>query len=256
MNPEQKRKRNFTQDKKDLIDFAFQNIVPRPKSFADLGGVWNVDAGYTFYTLEKYPVASCYLVDTDFTVKVLKRSEKFKQLTLVKGNFGDQWLRDGLDKVDLIFLFDVLLHQVKPDWDEILEMYAPFTGAFLIFNPQHIKTEKTIRLLDLGREGYLENVPHSAHHPLYNELFEKLDQIHPQHQKPWRDIHNVWQWGINDRDLTAKMEKLGFSLILSRNCGRFQKLENFESHAFLFQKDGQIGKADNSNQSDTRKRSI
>ena len=43
------------QDKLDLIDFAFSRFGLH--SFADLGGVWRVEGGYTFYTLDKYDVS-------------------------------------------------------------------------------------------------------------------------------------------------------------------------------------------------------
>jgi hypothetical protein len=38
--------------KLDLIDFAF--TLQGALSFSDLGGVWGVDGGYTFYALEKF----------------------------------------------------------------------------------------------------------------------------------------------------------------------------------------------------------
>jgi hypothetical protein len=44
----------LNREKRDLIDFAFQRFGLR--SFADLGGVWNVAGGYTFYTLENFNI--------------------------------------------------------------------------------------------------------------------------------------------------------------------------------------------------------
>src|SRR5262245_18839264 len=73
-------------DKKDLIDFVFERF--RPKSFADLGGVWNVDGGYTFYALEKFAIEKAFLVDTDFTDDVLQRAKLYPVLKVVHGNFG------------------------------------------------------------------------------------------------------------------------------------------------------------------------
>ncbi|MEI6502812.1 MAG: hypothetical protein WCP21_17520, partial [Armatimonadota bacterium] len=50
------------QDKIDLIDLAFSRFDLH--SFADLGGVWGVEGGYTFHALEKHDVSAAALVDT------------------------------------------------------------------------------------------------------------------------------------------------------------------------------------------------
>ena len=66
---------------------------------------------------------------------------------------------DQVGRVDAIFLFDVLLHQVAPDWDTILEMYAKNVRVFGIYNQQWTGADTTVRLLDLGEEEYFRNVP-------------------------------------------------------------------------------------------------
>lgn len=233
---QKKYSKNFNQNKKAMIDFVFRKLNLRADSFADLGGVWEVDAAYTFYTLDKYNIMSSFLVDTDFTELMKKRAREYKNLNLIKGNFGDEKISKQITKVSMIFLFDVLLHQVKPDWDEILKIYSQITDCFVIYNPQFIASEKTIRLFDLGVNGYFENVPHNRDNPTYDVLFEKMYDIHPQHKRIWRDIHNVWQWGITDHDLSAKMKELGFELKYYKNCGQWGPLKNFQNHAFVFQK--------------------
>lgn len=227
---------NFSLDKKALIDYAYQHCNPTPHSFADLGGVWNVDGAYTFYALHKYGAQQAFLVDTDFNETVRQKNLSEKNLRLIRGNFGDESVAEQVGTVDAIFLFDVLLHQVKPDWDEILKSYSTRTNCFIVFNQQWTGSEKTVRLLDLGRDEYFRNVPHDKDHPTYKNLFEKTNEIHPQHNRIWRDIHNVWQWGITDHDLILTMEKLGFKMQYYRKCGRFGSLPNFENHAFLFQR--------------------
>ncbi len=234
------RRRSFEKfdlNKKDVIDFVFRNVQHEPRSFADLGGVWGVHGAYTFYTLDNYEIESSFLVDTDFTEKVINQSRKHSNLILINSNFGNSTVLGQIGKVDAIFLFDVLLHQVKPDWDEILELFTPVTNCFVVFNPQFINAEQTVRLLDLGVDDYFKNVPFKRDNPLYKDLFEKMYDIHPQYNRIWRDIHNVWQWGITDRDLRGKMEELGFKLSYFMNCGRFGYLENFENHAFVFSKE-------------------
>ena len=61
-------------------------------------------------------------------------------------------------------------------------------------------------------------------------------EIHPRHNRIWRDIHNVWQWGITNHDLLAKMESLGFTLKYHKNNGQFGNLSNFQNHGFVFKK--------------------
>ena len=219
-------------DKKDLIDYTFQRF--RPRSFADLGGVWNVAGGYSFYAIDKYGAEKAFLVDTDFTEEVRQKARRYRALELVEGNFGNRKIAWRAKDVDAIFLFDTLLHQVNPNWDEILELYAPHAKHFLILNQQFTGAEHTVRLLNLGEDGYFENVPHDRNEPPYDSIFQKLDEIHPQHQRPYRDIHNIWQWGITDADLIARMRSLGFTMQFYKNAGQFGTLKNIENHSFVF----------------------
>ncbi len=223
-------------DKKDIIDFALGRLLPSPCSFADLGGIWDVDGAYTIHALDNHEISQAWLVDTDFTDKALKRAAKQPQLSTIKSNFGQPEVPRQIKSVDAVFLFDVLLHQVAPNWDEILEMYARICSCFVIFNQQWTRDPHTIRLLDLGSQAYFDNVPHDPTHPNYANLFDRLDDIHPQHGRKIRDIHNIWQWGITDQDLIKKMQELGFSMEYYKNCGQFQNLEYFENHAFVFKK--------------------
>jgi hypothetical protein len=225
---------HFNTHKKDLIDYAF---LYRPQSFADLGGIWGVDGVYTFYALDRYDVSTAYLFDTDHTEAFTRRAACYPQLRPCKGNFGDfDFVKSHMPSVDAVFLFDVLFHQVKPDWDEILAFYAQHCRIFVIHNSQFMASEKTVRLLDLGEESYFANVPHVRTESPYKELFEKMYEVHPQHNRIWRDIHNVWQWGITDQDLIDTAKKLGFTLCYFINCGRWGNLKNFESHGFVFVK--------------------
>ena len=221
-------------DKKQLIDFACLELGMR--SFADLGAVWNVDAGYTFYAMERHKPSSGAIVDTDVTPTILERQKRCPGLRIIKGNFGQSTTRNEIGKVDGVFFFDTLLHQVNPDWDEILKMYAHVARIFLIFNQQYTNFDTTTRLLDLGRDEYFRNVPHSAGEQPYITYFRDLDAIHPIQKRPYRDIHNIWQWGIIDSDLIARMNSMGFTMQFYKNCGQFGQLRNVENHAFVFSK--------------------
>lgn len=134
----------------NLIDRAFTSC--RIESFADLGAVWGVEGAYTFRALDKYPVKEAVLVDGRITPTVAARANSYPQLRVIEGNFGDQEIADKVGNVDALFLFDVLLHQVSPDWDTILDMYAKNVRCLLIYNQQWIGSTTTVRLLDLGEK--------------------------------------------------------------------------------------------------------
>jgi hypothetical protein len=227
---------SFDPTKKTLLDKAFGHIATGARSFADLGGVWRVDAAYTFYVLDHFPIEKAYLVDTDFTAAVKKRTIRYPRLTMIHGNFGKPEVVQQMGRVDAVLFFDVLLHQVKPNWDDILRMYAEVTDCLVIYNQQFIESEKTVRLIDLGVDEYFRHVRFDRGNPLYRDFLSKMDEIHPEHQKPWRDIHNVWQWGITDRDLIATAQDLGFRLEYRVNHGQFSNFKTFENHAFVFVK--------------------
>ena len=139
-------------------------------------------------------------------------------------------------RVDAMMLFDVLLHQVAPDWDRVLQMYAPYTKRFIIYNQQYIASPISIRLLDLGKEEYFKNVPHDPEHPIYSSLFSKMWELNPQHKRIWRDVHHAWQWGITDKDLMTTLEQLSFKLEYFCNHGQQSYPANFEGHSFIFTK--------------------
>jgi hypothetical protein len=224
--------------KRKLIDFACRRLQIR--SFADLGGVWGVDGEYTFYAMKTHKIETASLVDITATDTVVEKGREYPSLKLIWGNFGDEEIARQIGSVDAVILFDVLLHQVNPDWDQILGLYAKRTKCFLIFNPQFIASKSTIRLLDLGEEEYFRNIPHTKDEETYKAVCAKMHEIHPrpqyQHRRKYRDIHDIWQWGIVDNDLIAKMKSLGFSMRYFRNHGRMHNLINFENHAFAFWK--------------------
>jgi hypothetical protein len=224
------------QDKLVLIDLAFgQHSI---KSFAELGCAWGVDGGYGFYTLDNYEISRAVQVDRSFTDTMKARAPAYSQLRLLRQNFGDAELPETVGEVDAVILFDVLLHQVKPDWDGILRMWAPGTKHFLIYNQQWIRDAHTCRLLDLGKQEYFKSVPAgSENFKSYLNLFDRLDEPVPDDPgRLCRDNISIWQWGITDADLVTVLAELGFNLAYFRNCGKAFDIENFENHSFLFSK--------------------
>jgi hypothetical protein len=210
------------------IDVACETVAPR--SLADLGGVWAVDGGYALYAVERHGVERALICDDDFTPSLSARAERDARIQLIRGNFGSADVSRRVGPVDAILLFDVLLHQVRPDWDRVLSLYAPQTRCVVIAGPWWTGRE-TIRLLDLGRDEYLRVVPLSEFHA---PILERLDEMNERRGRPWRDVHDIWQWGITDSDLRARMSDLGFDLAHYENVGPWQGLERFENAAYVF----------------------
>lgn len=220
------------QAKMELIDRAFDKYGVR--SFADLGGVWRVEGGYSFYAASEHKAEHSYLVDTHPTERVRELSKKWP-VEIVQGSFGDPSVAEKVKGVDAVFLFDVLLHQVAPDWDDILRLYSS-TPVLVIYNQQWTGPN-TVRLLDLGEEEYYRNTPYNQDERRRSGLFRRLDTPHPDHGgRLWRDVHHIWQWGITDLDLIRAATALGYKLEYFENYGRFQKLPQFENHGMIFTK--------------------
>jgi hypothetical protein len=201
---------SFNRAKAQLIDYMFAQ-PRRPTTLADLGGCWNVDGAYTAYALEHYRPRGAVLVDTALTPATRALLPRYPALELVSGAFGDPAIRQAVGAVDAVLLFDVLLHQVAPDWDAVRTRYAE-ARYLAIYNPQWTGA-RTTRLVDLGPEGYFQHVPHTPEDEAYRRLFETPSPIHPTYGRPWRDIHEVWQWGITDADLLAHAQGLGYELV-------------------------------------------
>ena len=222
-------------DKLRLIDHTFTSLAPEASSFADLGGVWKVNAAYTIHALRHSSVRRGSIVDTDFPAWVEKKLGRFPNLQVVHADFGSSEAIAAVGHVDVVFMFDVLLHQANPDWDEILSAYARIAPCFVIYNQQYILEEQTVRLTDLPLERYMA-LTSDKRADLYSYVYEHKHELHPTYQKPWGDIHNIGQWGITDGDLRTAMTDLGFSEVYYRNYGMFLDLPAFENHAFVFKR--------------------
>jgi hypothetical protein len=106
---------------------------------------------------------------------------------------------------------------------------------FIIYNQQWTGRD-TVRLLELGREEYLNNVPHSIEDGIYRKVLDSPDEVNPANGKPYRDASGVWQWGITDSDLMNVAKTLGFDLKHWEDHGPAFGLPNFRNRSFLFAK--------------------
>lgn len=222
-----------------LID-AFE--AHRIRSFADLGGSWGVLGGYSYLALMTFDIERGYLVDAFVPPEVPTRFAPYSQFSIVKGVFGLPKTIDAVPAVDAILMFDILLHQVAPDWDQILARYASKTRYLLIYNQQWVGGAKTIRLTDLPPEDYLRNTPFAAD-PDRSGALAAVQGIYAGFGAPHKgfggkerkDCPDIWQWGITDKDLIAKCSDLGFSLVSQVNHGPFSaSFPDFENHGFVF----------------------
>jgi Glycosyltransferase like family len=201
---------------------------------------------YAFYAVEKPSVRRGALIDVramrprDHVVSAIEEAAERPGMEVIDGEYWDPDTVRELGQVDAVLLFDVLLRLVDPDWDQLLELYAPATSTFVITNPQWQRGEETVRLIELGREGYLQAAPPWGAH---SELFDRLDEWHDGQGRLNRDSNNVWQWGITDADLRAKMDELGFSLELEWQLNVPPDTEDFVNKAFVFTRTNENGAA-------------
>lgn len=219
-------------EKLALIDTARR--LTHFESVVDLGGVWGVEGGYLFHALSTKPLTRAVMVDTHPTETFLAKAANYPQLEVLTGNFGDPDIARRVGHADAVILFDVLLHQVRPDWDDVIRTYAELSNTLIIYNQQWTGAGVTQRLLDMGEAEYFRNVPHRQNQDPYRNLFDRLDEKHPDHDRTWRDVHHIWQWGITDDDLIATAEGCGMRPIHRVDLGRAFRLTNFRNRGFIF----------------------
>ena len=218
----------------EAIDFAVDELGL--ESFADLD-MGQVYGEHAFYVIDKPAVREAVLADARPTrprhdlLSAIEQAADHPGMRVVDGDILDPVTIAEIGQVDAVLMFNVLLPMVAPDWDRVLELFAPTTSCFVIANPQWQEGERTIRLIELGRERFLEAVPPTAGH---QELFDHLDEWYPAQQRTHRDSRTVWQWGITDTDLEAKLAALGFGLAYERSLGPFPGAPTFENKAFVF----------------------
>jgi Glycosyltransferase like family len=215
------------------IDFAVDELGI--ESFASLE-IANAYGQYAFYAVEKPDVRRGVLIDVrasrprDHLLSAIERATERPGMEILDAPFSDPDTVGEIGRVDAILLLDVLHRMVDPDWDQMLELYAPATSSFVITNPQW-QGETTVRLIDLGRDRYTEAVPSWDPH---RELFDRLDDWHEGQGRPYRDSNHVWQWGITDADLREKLEQLGFSLERDWTLDAPPDTAGFVNKAFVF----------------------
>lgn len=220
--------------KKEVIDYAFSRF--EISSVAELGCIWGVDGAYGQYIHDKYH-PQVTMVDAIWSDEARKKCAVRPDIKTIDGNFCDTDMPERIGKVDVVIFFDILLHMVAPNWDELLRMYSDHTDMFLIVNPQLTSTDITVRLLDLGHDEYFRNIPHPPDYPIYKRVFENPWEMDLSQNKPLRDTFYIWQWGITNHDLIDKMDKLGFELtMMQKGTLYYGEARDFHDYGFIFKK--------------------
>ena len=220
-------------DKLRLIELVFRQLQPDARSFADLGGAWKVNGAYSIHAVKSCGAQKGAIVDTNFSPAVLDRLARYPSIESIQDDFASDRVVSRIGEVDVILLFDVLLHQANPDWDDILRRYAAHCPCFVIYNQQFVQGPATIRLTDLSYDEYVAIASDHASDTV-RHVYGHRDEIHPRYGKPWKDIHNISQWGITDKGLRSIMSGLGYREAYFKNHGMFYGLPAFEEHAFIF----------------------
>ncbi|MQX44079.1 hypothetical protein GHK58_28800 [Sinorhizobium meliloti] len=220
--------------KLSLIDRAI-TLAPEIKSSADLGACWGVDGGYSRYVLEEHKLEKAVIVDQHITSATQEWTSHQPKAKPVTGLFGTDSTLEKVGDVDVVFFFDVLLHQVAPDWNEVLKMWAPKTKYFLIHNPMWTVGSETLRFPDYGFEWFKANVVYQ-HEGRLKEWFANLDKFDLEQNKPLKDVHNFWQFGITHQDMITTLDRLGFDCVFSKYLKSRSTKPWIKNYGYLFKK--------------------
>ncbi len=225
--------RPLVKQKTKLLDKAISYFEIR--SICDVGGCWGVNGGYAFHALET-GVERAFILDGKITNLTLENAEKYGySVQLIQTNLGDADMVKGLPDVDATIFFDVLLHQVSPDWDKFISLYTCKSDVIVIYNQAWTGDSKTLRFVDKGLEWYLANVYYTDRERVIS-WFNKHNEYNLMQNRLWRDVHNFWQWGIVADDLIRLMRKCGFDLWYFKNYGQWFNNPMIEKHGYIFKR--------------------
>lgn len=216
--------------------WAIDELVGRTaaRSLVDCGGVWAVEAGYALHAADAHALDRVTVVDTGITDGVRDAATSRPSLRLEQANFGDPDVVGRVAPTDAVLLYDVLLHQVAPDWDEVFRMWAADARGVAVVQPFWHDADDVVRLVELGEERFLDTVPDEPNH---RALFGRLDEVHPAYDRPWRDVHEVWQWGIGVHALDRVARDLGLHRVVFVDDGPWMGLSSFRYQTAIYTRD-------------------
>lgn len=219
--------------KASLIEIAVETFGM--KSIVDVGGCFGVHGGYAFHALE-CGVERAMILDGSITELTQERAGKYPGVTLKTMDLGDRREIALLPHCDAAIIYDVLLHQVDPDWDEFLRLYAAKADTLIVYNQDYAGKE-TFRFVDKGLKWYLEQ----EFAKFYGkksivDWFAAHQERDPGSGKRKKDIHGFWQWGITYMDILRVAYEQGFQLEYFVNDGARFFGNGITCHGYIFRK--------------------
>jgi len=220
--------------KAQLIDHA--QILRPFKSFADLGSCWGVNGGYAFYARELCGsnFERGYIVDQYITPLTIDRANSQPNIHLLQGMLGSELVRKSVGKVDALLMFDILLHQVAPDWNQFITDWLPLTDTVIIYNQNWFKSKKTIRFVNYGLDWYFKNVYFNNNEEGLRKWFASHHLFNEQQLKIERDIHDWWQWGIVPQDIVGLFASNGFDLLFANTYDSWSEFPWIINQGMIF----------------------
>src|ERR1043166_10208152 len=103
----------------------------RLRSIIDVGACWGVNGGYAQHALASGKIERAIVLDGRITNLTRARFSNESRAQLREGDLGNLEFIDAVPKCDAAIIFDVLLHQVDPDWDEFIARYARKVDHFI-----------------------------------------------------------------------------------------------------------------------------
>jgi hypothetical protein len=201
--------KHLVESKVKLIDNALDRYAI--KSIIDLGGCWRVNGGYMYHAIKSGKINRAFIVDGNITAPTKEAAKEYPQLTLIQGALGDPDIVKTVGKIGAVIMYDILLHQVNPNWDAFIRLWSSIADYLIIYNQNWTQDEKVIRFIDRDVDWYVKNVPHSNENRV-REWYNKHNEQNVEMDRKWRDVHNFWQFGITRQALRAEVESQGFRI--------------------------------------------
>jgi hypothetical protein len=211
------------------------------RSFADLGACFGVHAAYTRDLIENNEIEKAYVLDQFVTKLARERCAPFQQIQFVTGLLGDASVVRQVPNVDALLMYSILLHQVAPNWDDFIRLWAEKARVIIIINQNWKAGPETLRLPDQGLDWYLKWA-FWTDEAATRAWFNQADQPDPLTGRKRRDLHQFWQWGITTEDLILHLRSIGFRLDYFENYGYFnQRVPWFHNEGMIFVRENSYG---------------
>ena len=220
--------KNIINHKLQILNWLGKNY--NIKTSIDFGGIWNVDGFYTKHMHETYSLNKSTIVDR-FWPSDLKEKLDLIGIECADCLFSDFDFENK--SYDVCILFDVLLHQVIPDWRNFLGRISKHCEFIVIYNPQWLR-RTSCRLTDLDDRQYFMEIPHEPCEDPYNYYTNNRQGKCSYAGVQIKDSFRLWQWGITNLDLINAMHNYGFQLIYLKNYFGWTQLKNFQNYGFIF----------------------